>query len=151
MMDVPVLVVGIIAIVVVSLVVVFGGVYAVFGRYARRDQQTAEQGYPGARHIESGALFFGQQSRGVMQMRGNGTLILTDNELLFKQWIVNKEFRLPLKSIQSIETPSSFLGKTQGVQLLKVSYLNESGVPDALAWRVRDLAGLIRKIEEARA
>jgi hypothetical protein len=151
MMDVPVLVVGIIAIVVVSLVVVFGGVYAVFGRYARRDQQTTEQGYPGARHIESGALFFGQQSRGVMQMRGNGTLILTDNELLFKQWIVNKEFRLPLKSIQSIETPSSFLGKTQGVQLLKVSYLNESGVPDALAWRVRDLAGLIRKIEEARA
>jgi hypothetical protein len=151
MMDVPVLVVGIIAIVVVSLVVVFGGVYAVFGRYARRDQQTTEQGYLGARHIESGALFFGQQSRGVMQMRGNGTLILTDNELLFKQWVVNKEFRLPLKSIQSIEIPSSFLGKTQGVQLLKVSYLNESGVPDALAWRVRDLAGLIRKIEEARA
>lgn len=149
-MDVPMLVVGIIAVVVVSLAVVFGVVFGVIGRYARRDQQTTEQDYPGARHVESGALFFGQQSRGVMQMRGNGTLILADDELLFKQWVVNKEFRIPLKSIQSIETPSSFLGKTQGVQLLKVSYLDESGTPDALAWRVRDLAGLIRKIEEAR-
>ncbi len=151
MIEVPILVVGIIVIVVVGFVLVFGVVYAVIGRYARRDQQTTEQEYPGARHIESGALFFGQKSRGVMQMRGNGTLILTDDELLFKQWVVNKEFRLPLKLIQSIETPRSFLGKTQGVQLLKVSYLNESGAPDAIAWRVRDLAGLIRKIEDARA
>jgi hypothetical protein len=149
-MEMPSLVVGIIAIVVVSLVVVFGAVYAVFGRYARRDQQTAEQKYPGARHIESGALFFGQESRGSTQMRGNGTLILTDDELLFKQWVVSKEFRIPLRSIQSIETPRSFLGKTQGVQLLKVNYLTESGAPDAIAWRVSDLAGLIRKIEEAR-
>jgi hypothetical protein len=148
-MEMPILVVGIIAIVVVSLVVVFGAVYAVFGRYARRDQQTAEQKYPGARHVESGALFFGQESRGVTQMRGNGTLILTDDELLFKQWVVSKEFRIPLRSIQSIETPRSFLGKTQGVQLLKVNYLTESGAPDAIAWRVSDLAGLIRKIEEA--
>src|SRR5687768_119687 len=151
MMEVLLLVVGILLIVAVSLVVVFGGVSAVFGRYARRDEQSTEQEYPGARHIESGALFFGQESRGVMQMRGNGTLILTDDELLFKQWVVNKEFRIPLKSIQSVETPRSFLGKTQGVQLLKVSYLTESGAPDAIAWRVGDLAGLIRKIEEARA
>lgn len=150
-MEVPILVGGIIAIVVVSLIVVFGVVYAVFGRYAQRNQQTTEQEYPGARHIESGALFFGQESRGVGQMRGNGTLILTGDELLFKQWVVNKEFRIPLKSIQAIETPSSFLGKTQGVQLLKISYLNESGAADAIAWRVRDLEGLIGKIEEARA
>ncbi|HST06129.1 MAG TPA: hypothetical protein VLQ48_15550 [Chloroflexia bacterium] len=149
-MEMPSLVVGIIAIVVVSLVVVFGVVYAVLGRYARRDQQTTEQKYPGARHVESGALFFGQESRGVTQMRGNGTLILTDDELLFKQWVVSKEFRIPLRSIQSIETRRSFLGKTQGVQLLKVNYLTESGAPDAIAWRVSDLAGLIRKIEEAR-
>jgi hypothetical protein len=59
MMEVSILVVGIIAIVVVSLVVVFGGVNAVFGWYARRDQQTTEQEYPEARHIESGALFIG--------------------------------------------------------------------------------------------
>jgi len=151
MMEVTLLVVGILVIIVVSLLVMFGGVSAVFGRYAGRDQQSTEQEYPGARHIESGALFFGQESRGVTQMRGNGTLILTHDELLFKQWVVNKEFRIPLKSIQSIETPSSFLGKAQGVQLLKVSYLNESGAPDAIAWRVGDLAGLIRKIEEAQA
>jgi hypothetical protein len=126
-------------------------VYAVFGRYARRNQQATEQEYPGARHVESGALFFGQEPRGAAQMRGNGTLILMDDELLFKQWVVNRDFRIPLKLIQSIETPRSFLGKTQGVQLLKVTYLNESGEQDALAWRVRDLAGLIGKIEEVRA
>jgi hypothetical protein len=150
-MDVTLLVIGIIAIVIVSLAVVLGVVYAVFGRYARRNQQATEQEYPGARHVEPGALFFGQESRGAMQMRGNGTLILTDDELLFKQWVVNKEFRIPLKAVQLIETPRSFLGKTQGVELLKVSYLNESGALDAIAWRVRDLAGIIRKIEEARA
>jgi hypothetical protein len=74
-------------------------------------------------------------------MRGNGTLILTGGELLFKQWVVNEEFRIPLKSIQSIETPRSFLGKTQGIQLLKVSYLNESGAPGL------DYPGLVRLLE----
>jgi hypothetical protein len=126
----------------------------VFGRLrvvAQHSEETARQQYPDARLIDAGALFFGQQSRGVTQMRGNGTLIVTDSEVIFQQWVTNKEFRIPLSAIQSIENPTSFLGKWQGVPLLKINFLDDSGQADAMAWRLRDLSGVQSVIEEARA
>jgi hypothetical protein len=41
---------------------------------------------------------------------------------VFKQWIVNREFRVPLSAMVAIETPRSFLGKSQLVKLLCVRY-----------------------------
>ncbi|MCI0354243.1 MAG: hypothetical protein L0099_04260 [Acidobacteria bacterium] len=126
-------------------------VLVVLKRVAQRSRNAASQQYPDARLIDAGALFFGQQSRGVRQLRGNGTLIVTDSDILFQQWVLNREFRIPLAAIQSIENPTSFLGKWQGVPLLKINFLNDSGQADAIAWRVRDLSGVQRVIEEARA
>jgi len=134
----------------VMLGLVFGIVFIILKRVSQRQQEIARHQYPDSRFVDSGALFFGQQSRGAMQMRGNGTLILTPTELVFHQWMPGREFRIPLKSIQSIENPTSFLGKWQGVPLLRVNFLDENGQTDAMAWRVRDLSGIQRAIEEAR-
>lgn len=84
-------------------------------------------------------------------MRGNGTLVLTDSELIFEQWVVSREFRVPLASIQSIENPRSFLGKSQGVRLLCIESSDDSGGVDSMAWRVRDLEAWMSALEAARA
>lgn len=147
--------VGLVIILVLGLglffVVVFGGVFVVLRNVARQKEASARQRYPEARQIDRAASFFGQESRGVTQMRGNGTLILTDSDLIFEMWVPNREFRIPLRSIQAIENPTSFLGKSRFTPLLKVVYTNDQGATDSMAWQVRDLSGWMRLINEARA
>jgi hypothetical protein len=135
----------------VFFVVVFGGVFVVLRNTARQKEASARERYPNARQIDRAASFFGQESRGVTQMRGNGTLILTDSHLIFEMWVPNTEFRIALRSIQSLENPTSFLGKSRFTPLLKVVYTNEQGTTDAMAWQVPDLSGWMRRINEARA
>jgi hypothetical protein len=45
--------------------------YRVLGRVGRRSRQAAQQQYPNARLIDGAVSFWGQQSRGVGQVRGN--------------------------------------------------------------------------------
>jgi hypothetical protein len=132
-------------------VVIFGAVFFVLGKVARTKEAGARERYPTARRVDRGASFFGQESRGAMQMRGNGTLILTDSELIFEMWVPDREFRIPLRSIQSLENPRWFLGKSRFARLLKVAYTDAQGSTDAMAWQVADLAGWMRQINEARA
>lgn len=136
---------------VVFFAIVFGGVFLVLRNTARQKEASARERYPDARQIDRAASFFGQESRGVTQMRGNGTLILTESDLIFEMWVPNNAFCIPLRSIQSLESPSSFLGKSRFTPLLKVVYTNEQGTTDAMAWQVPDLGGWMRHINEARA
>lgn len=131
-------------------VVVFGGAFVVLKRFARQKEAIVSAHYPNALHVDRAASFFGQESRGVTQMRGNGILILTDTELLFQMWVPNQEFRIPLRSIQSLDNPSSFLGKSRFTPLLKVIYTNEQEATDAMAWQVPDLTVWMRLLDNAR-
>jgi hypothetical protein len=135
----------------VFFAVVFGGVFVVLRQIARQKEASARTRYPTARQIDRAASFFGQESRGAAQLRGNGTLILTDSDLIFEMWVPNQEFRIPLQRIQALENPISFLGKSRLAPLLKVAYTNEQGKTDAMAWQVPDLSGWMRLINEARA
>jgi hypothetical protein len=135
----------------IFFVVIFGGVFFVLGRFARKKEASARERYPNARQIDRTASFFGQESHGSAQMRGNGTLILTDTDLIFEMWVPDKQFLIPLHSIQSIENPISFLGKSRLAPLLKVVYVNDQGAADSIAWQVADLGGWMRLINEARA
>lgn len=135
----------------VLFVAVFGAVFVVLRNLARKKEASARERYPNARQIDRAASFFGQESLAGTQMRGNGTLILTDSDLIFEMWVPNKQFRIPLRSIQSIENPTSFLGKSRFTPLLKVVYINDQGATDSMAWQVPDLAGWMRLINEAPA
>ncbi len=135
----------------VAFVIVFGGTFVGLRQTARRKEASARERYPDAKQIDRAASFFGQESRGATQMRGNGTLILTATDLIFEQWVMNKEYRIPLQKIQALENPTSFLGKSRFAPLLKVVYLNDQGVKDSMAWQVPDLSGWMRQINEARA
>jgi hypothetical protein len=136
---------------VVFFGVVFGGVFIFLRNTARQRQASARERYPNARQIDRAASFFGQESRGVTQMRGNGTLVLTDSDLIFEMWVPSSEFRIPLSRIESLENPTSFLGKSRFTPLLKVVYTNDQGTRDAMAWQVPDLSGWMRHINDARS
>lgn len=78
--------------------------------------------------------FFGQQSAGRAQLRGNGSLLLTPDELHFLRWVPKKNIVIPLDNIENIERVSSFLGKRKKRELLKVEFNNHQGEKDSAAW-----------------
>ena len=84
-------------------------------------------------------LGLGVESRGPAQMRGNGSLALLEDELLFVQWVPRRVIRIPRASITAVETPRTFLGKTLGSRLLAVSWRTPEGGQDRIAWKVGDL------------
>ena len=95
--------------------------------------------------------FFGVKSRGSRQMRGNGILILTGAGIVFRMLIPERELRVPVRSIESIEKVRSHLGKTKNVPLLRIGFRNSENLPDSVAWAVRDVDGWIKALEEMRA
>jgi hypothetical protein len=140
------LTVGIVLLMAVILVVVL----IVFRRVAVKREQAARERFPNARMIVAGANFYGQESRGVTQLRGNGTLVLTDDEVYFEQWVTRREFHIPLTAIQAIETPTSHLGKTNFRPLLKIVFKDKAGNTDSMAWLVPDVVGLKNALEQER-
>ena len=92
------------------------------------------------------ANFFGLQSLGRRQVRGNGLLILTEREVIFYLYVPKKEFRIPLKSIIRIDSPKSHLGKTKSRLLLKIVFTNNIGEEDSIAWNVGDLESWILQL-----
>ena len=140
---------------------VLGGVLA-FGAllFALRQfaQGLREQGravlsarYPAADVVrsETMALSFGLQSKGAMQMRGNGVLALTRNELYFSMYVGGFALAVPLQTIVAVTLVRSHLGKTQGVRLLHVRFTVD-GLEDAIAWRVPSLEVWVESVETLR-
>ena len=84
-----------------------------------------------------GANFFGRLSLGMGQIRGNGVLVLTPDELYFMMFVPRREVTIPLDRITSVSMPRSHLRKTVWMKLLRVDFASESG-EDAAAWAVRD-------------
>ena len=135
----------------VVLAVVSGSVFFWIFRTIRTRQQEIHERFPTAITIVPNVNFFGQESKGAMQLRGNGTFVLTRDEIFFERWLPRAEYVVPLSHIQSVETVNGFLGKTVFQPLLKVVYQNPSGQTDAIAWLVPDLEGLKKMIEDRMA
>lgn len=138
---------ALIAAVIAAFLVGIGAVLVVFRQYAARRGQAARERFPDARAIVPGANFFGLESRGAAQLRGNGTLVLTDQEIFFERWVVRMEIRIPLNAIVAVDTPMSHLGKSVARRLLKVTFRGADGQNDSIAWYVPDLEGLKRTLE----
>ncbi len=83
--------------------------------------------------------FFGLESSGVWKVRGNGVLLLTEEELFFGMWKPKKDLIIPIKSIIEITNPKSHLHRSVLKLLLKVIFTNENGELDSGAWYVRKL------------
>ena len=94
------------------------------------------------------ALTFGLESRGVLQGRGNGALVLTANELCWFRFIPeSSDLRIPRENITKVDTVKTHLGKTYGRDLLRVTFTND-GKPDSMAWYVMELGAWLSKLGE---
>ena len=96
------------------------------------------------------ASCFGVKSKGGMQVRGNGALVLTNEVLYFLMAFPRKEFVIPIKSIIDLTTPKSFNGKSILTPLLCVHY-NIDSKEDEIAWAVSNLQkwiGEIKKLQQ---
>ena len=74
-------------------------------------------------HVED-CNFFGRQSVGYKQWRGNGFLALTDKGIHYRMLLPKKSLFVPVESIEGISQPRSFLGKSKARSLLRVDYVN---------------------------
>jgi hypothetical protein len=88
------LVIGIVGLTLAILLIVF----SLVARMGRRRTAETESRYPNALLVVPGANFFGQESAGVGQVRGNGTLVLTSTALIFEMWVPQRVVEIPLNS-----------------------------------------------------
>lgn len=88
--------------------------------------------------VSSNANYFGRESLGMKQVRGNGILVLTNNELYYQMLLPREELSIPLDHIIGIEDTVSFLGKSRSMPLLKVVFKTEKGT-DSAAWLMKDV------------
>jgi len=83
------------------------------------------------------ANFFGEKAKGSKQLRGNGALVLTKNQLFFVRAVPLKEFKIPIRSISKVSLPASFNGKSVFSKLLCVHYtIGEE--KNSIAWEVKN-------------
>jgi hypothetical protein len=114
----------------------------VFFRKTRRkvaEEVRSRLGFDGIVAMDDMANCFGVESAGMAQIRGNGCLAATDEEILFLMWVPRKELRIPRGQVTAVERTRSHLGKTIFRDLLRVRFVNDAGQPDSVAWYVRNL------------
>jgi len=136
--------VGIVALVLAILVfvaLVLAAVLVPVARRAKRQRAELEDELSDGLRRKANARGLGLESRGRGQVRGNGWLMLTDDELRFSQWVPSRETRIPLAAVTTVETKRWWLGKSVGSRLLCVRWRTPDGAEDAMAWEVRDLDG----------
>ena len=103
--------------------------------------------------LDTGANFYGLQSLGGAQLRGNGGLVLTSDQLLFLMLIPQRDFRIPISAVTGTGLVTSHCGKTSFRTLLQVSWHSETttGVQtETGAWLVQDPKQWQRQIEKLR-
>ena len=137
-------VIELLVVVVVGFVViaalVLGILSYVFTKVKKRSQAVIDERFDKSDVVlaDPMANFFGQQSKGLAQVRGNGALVLTKEKLWFRMVVPEKELEIPLACITMVKSDVWFLKKTKGRPLLIVEYDRGWG-PDAGGWLVRDL------------
>ena len=136
-LEIVVLVLGIL----VFVALLFALIMIPVARRARRLRAEVEAEVGDSARRTANARGLGLESRGASQVRGNGWLVLTDDELRFRQWVPDRETRIPLTTVTEVETVRWWLGKTVGSRLLCVRWRTPDGAEDAMAWEVRDLDG----------
>jgi len=98
----------------------------------------------------AGANFAGQKSKGLMQVRGNGALLLVEDQIYFKMLVPDREIVIPIDMITGIRKANGFLGKTKGIPLIVVEFTNEENRSDEAGWWVRNVDEWINSINELR-
>ena len=127
--------------ILVFIALAFALIMIPVARRARRLRASVEAELGDSALRTANARGLGLESRGASQVRGNGWLVLTADELRFRQWVPDRETRIALAAVTEVTTERWWLGKSVGSKLLVVRWRTPEGAEDAMAWEVRDLDG----------
>lgn len=137
-MNVALLVVLLVVALIVFLVLVFGGLVFWLRKKLDRKERAAKAALAGENVIMSTtkANFFGLESLGVKQIRGNGVLVLTEKQLAFFMVKPVKVISVQLDRVLKTDVVDSFCHKTVGQPLLAVYFRNNDGEEDGVGFWV---------------
>jgi hypothetical protein len=93
---------------------------------------------------------FGLESLGRTQLRGNGAFVITGKELVFFQYMPERDFVIPLAQVAKVSFCRSHLGKATLFRLVKICFQGEAG-SDSIAVLVKHPDALRNQIEQARS
>ncbi len=96
------------------------------------------------------AMSFGQESKGPLQVRGNGALVLTSDEIVFLRAVPEAELRIPLAKVTGLSFVRSHLGKATPFKLLKIEFDGDAG-KDSIACMLRKPLEFRDDVERLRA
>jgi|TARA_B100000315_G_scaffold162395_1_gene150830 hypothetical protein len=88
----------------------------------------------------------GIKSKSVVQIRGNGVLILTKSHLRFFRILPKADYEIPINLITNVSITHTHLGKALPYKLVRLEFKGTDG-PDAIAWWVSDQEQWKNKIE----
>jgi hypothetical protein len=94
------------------------------------------------------ANFSGLESKGMGQVRGNGFIALTGQDLRITRAVPAAEWRIPHQQIKQVALEPSFLGKRRGMKVLVITFEQE-GQPDRIGVYVRNGADWVEVIANA--
>ena len=86
------------------------------------------------------------ESKGVVQIAGNGCLAMNAEEILFVMWWPRREVRISRKNIVAVTTPATFMGKRSGRPMLHIRWKAADGATDSAAWLVRNRDAWVRAL-----
>lgn len=133
-------------------VISIGGLLFWLKRVFRTRREEVEKRFQGQKIIlqHNFAHFYGRESIGHFQIRGNGVLVMTAHELYFLLALPRREFKIPIHNITAVSNPRSHLGKSNICKLLRIDFSNGEK-KDAIAWMVgRNVEAWTQAIEDAR-
>lgn len=134
---------------VVAIIVGFFAILVIVGASRLRRMRNAYRARVeavGPTELSGQANFFGQASEGKTQVRGLGTLLLTETEVVFVQLMPARELWVLRSSITSCRVTRHFLGKTQGRDLLVVMW-DANGMGDAAAFDTANISDWISRLD----
>ncbi len=84
-------------------------------------------------------FFRAQESYGYPQTSGMGYMVLTEQALYFELVLLDRSLVIPRSKITDVDTVYRLLGVSPGRLMLKISFTDESGQPDAIAVTMPDM------------
>ncbi|MEV0358407.1 hypothetical protein AB0H71_20390 [Nocardia sp. NPDC050697] len=127
---------------IIVIVGVVGGVIAVTivfvtGRVKQSSANAVAAAFAPGEVLRSDPManFFGWESKGGRQLRGNGALVLTGQRLWFRRAGAAEPLEIPLTAITGVDIVRSHNGKSVRQELLRVAVAG-----DSVAWWVREPA-----------
>jgi hypothetical protein len=131
--------------------VIFVGIVIRFFVHLKRKRDEIEENFQKKfankkiRFMDKQALYIARESDGYSHFRGQGYLVLTEDELYFERELVKKIIEIPIDSIVKVDKTKRLAGQGPGM-MLKVVFNTQDGQQEAVAWKVKDLERWIDEI-----